>query len=74
MGFDSPCTLQRLDPLEYTIHFLYSDCIRKEGKGMRDAAFEPLYNRDWLSAFLKRSRLTPLGAGLILAALISRNR
>ena len=36
---------------------------------MRDAAFEPLYNRDWLSAFLKRSRLTPLGAGLILAAL-----
>lgn len=34
---------------------------------MRDDAYEPIYNRDWLSAFLKWSRLTPLGAGLILA-------
>ena len=36
---------------------------------MGEATFEPLYNRDWLSAVLKRSRVTPLGAGLILAAL-----
>jgi hypothetical protein len=37
--------------------------------GVLESAYEPLYNRDWLSATLKRSRLTPLGAGLILAAL-----
>lgn len=36
---------------------------------MRDTPYEPIYNRDWISAFLKWSRLTPIGAGLVLATL-----
>lgn len=35
---------------------------------MPNNTYEPLYNRDWLSTLLKRNRITPLGAGLILAA------
>jgi hypothetical protein len=35
---------------------------------MPNNTYKPLYNRDWLSTLLKRSRITPLGAGLLLAA------
>jgi hypothetical protein len=36
---------------------------------MHNATYEPIYNRDWLSTFLKWTRVTPLGAGLVLATL-----
>ena len=36
---------------------------------MSSYVYEPLYNRDWLSALLRRTRLSPFSAGLAIAVL-----